>query len=136
MKWPRSIGSIGAGKFIWSEQRLAAHKVPGVKARNLAARKFSRDASPLLALQQVADFREQRLLLGHRRRLRRLRLHDPIHQLDHEEQNPSDDDEIDDDGQETSPRQHGALLPGFGQRKSRSPLRTVAESSWRNRSRR
>src|SRR6516162_9858951 len=86
MKCPRSIGSIGAGKFMWSEQRLAAHKVPSVKARSPAARKFSRDASPLLALQQVADFREQRLLLGHRRRLRRLRLHDLIHQLDHEKQ--------------------------------------------------
>ena len=40
MKCPRSIDSIGAGKFIWSEQRLAAHKVPGVKARSLAARNF------------------------------------------------------------------------------------------------
>src|SRR5260221_498938 len=30
MKCPRSIGSIGAGKFIWSEQRLAAHNVPAV----------------------------------------------------------------------------------------------------------
>ena len=28
MKCPRSIGSMGAEKFMWSEQRTAAHKVP------------------------------------------------------------------------------------------------------------
>ena len=32
MKCPRSIGSMGAGKFMCSEQRTAAHKVPGVNA--------------------------------------------------------------------------------------------------------
>src|SRR5215471_9990931 len=121
MRSPGSIDSMGAGKFMRSEQRTAAHKVPGVKMHGLAARKLSRDLSSVLALQQVADFREQYLLLGQRRRLRRPGLHHLIHQLDHEEQDPSDDDEIDDDGQETSPRQDGALLPGFGQR-SRSHL--------------
>src|SRR5262249_48011074 len=60
--------------------------------------------SSLLALQQVADLREQNLLLGQCGRLRRLGLHDLIHQLDHEEQHPSDDDEVDDDGEETPPR--------------------------------
>src|SRR6516225_10203234 len=60
--------------------------------------------SSLLALQQVADLREQNLLLGQCGCLRRLGLHDLIHQLDHEEQNPSDDDEVDDDGEETPPR--------------------------------
>ena len=45
-----SIGSMGAGKFMCSEQRTAAHKVPGVNARALAARRFSRDPSSLLAL--------------------------------------------------------------------------------------
>jgi hypothetical protein len=31
MKCPRSIGSMGAGKFMRSEQRLAAHKIPVVQ---------------------------------------------------------------------------------------------------------
>src|SRR6516165_3844151 len=86
MRSPGSIDSMGAGKFMRSEQRTAAHKVPGVKVHRLAARKLSRDLSSVLALQQVADFREQHLLLGQCRRFRGLGLHHLIHQLDHEEQ--------------------------------------------------
>ena len=43
MKSSGSIGSMCAGKFMCSEQRTAAHKLPGANARNLAARKFSCD---------------------------------------------------------------------------------------------
>jgi hypothetical protein len=50
MKSSSSIDSMGAGKFMRPEQRTAAHKVPGVKVRRLAARKFSRGPSSLLAL--------------------------------------------------------------------------------------
>src|SRR5262249_49844488 len=55
------------------------------------------------------------LLPRQSRRLRRLGLDDPIHDPDHDEQDPSDDNEVDDDGEEISPRQDGTLLFGFYQ---------------------
>src|SRR5262249_62158457 len=63
----------------------------------------ARPRSLLPALQQVADFREQQLLLGQYRSLR-LGVYDLVHQSHDEKQNPSDDDEVDDDGEEIAPR--------------------------------
>src|SRR6516164_367050 len=97
-------------------------RFPACKHAALLLQNFHAARSSLLALQQVADLREQSLLLGQCGRLRRLGLHDLIYQLDHEEQNPSDDDEVDDDGEETPPRQDRALFLGFDQR-IRSHLR-------------
>src|SRR5215471_11837686 len=67
----------------------------------------------LPAFEQITDLREQHLLPRQSRRLRRLGLDHPIHYLDHDEQDPSDDDEVDDDGEEISPRQDGTLLFRF-----------------------
>jgi hypothetical protein len=67
----------------------------------------------LPAFEQIADLREQHLLPRQSGRLRRLGLDDPVHHLDHDEQDPGDDDEVDDYGDEISPRQDGTLLFGF-----------------------
>src|SRR5215468_1581226 len=53
----------GRRKIHVSQQRTAAHKVPCVQARALAARNLRAARSSLLAPQQVANFGEQRLLL-------------------------------------------------------------------------
>src|SRR5262249_33416083 len=102
---------------IWRTRHCAQGSMRA-STRPCCSRAFIPRAPPssLLALQQIADLREQSLLLGQCGRVRRLGLHHPIHQLDHEEQNPSDDDEVDDDGEETPPRQDRALFLGFDQR--------------------
>jgi hypothetical protein len=96
---------------IISYQKIAPLRI-GFACGNVSSRD---SAIILLALEQIANFREQHFLFRQCRRLRRLRLQHTIHQLDHEEQDPSDDDEVDDDGDEISPRQNGALLLGFDQ---------------------
>src|SRR5262249_59290152 len=85
----------GRRKIHVSQQRTAAHKVPCVKARSLAARKASipRVArSSLLALQQVANLGEQHLLLGQGGRPRRLGLHHLISQPNHTKKDARDDE--------------------------------------------
>src|SRR5262249_36643722 len=70
---------------------------------------------PLSGFQDVADFREQQLLLARSRRLGLLCTQQLVHQLDDEKQDQSNDDEVDDQSDETPISENRALLPGLRQ---------------------
>src|SRR5262249_60467301 len=113
-----------SGRFMSTRLTSPRPGQPACSVRNVckAKRKLPRALSSLWrprargllpAFEQITDLREQHLLPRQSRRLRRLGLDDPIQDPDHDEQDPSDDNEVEDDGEEISPRQDGALLFGF-----------------------
>src|SRR5207245_9390344 len=70
-------------------------------------------SAALALLEEIADLRQQFFLPGELGRGRRLFLAlELVHEADHDEQHEGDDDEVQRQGEETAPSQHGALLFG------------------------